>query len=165
MALTKTLESERGRHTGNTRFAGSWRKGQFSRLLLSLPSVSAGYPATQWRCTHIYHVFADTITRKPRADRRTDERRVPLFVPAVWTDDGVRREEENLEKYHGHEIKRNGRFSSPCPYLPSPDRRKRQTMPGGWKSDRTRGEDISQTERKEAGRERERERERGVFNL
>lgn len=112
MALTKALESERGQQTGNSRFAGSWSKGQFSRLLLSLPSISNGYPAVQWQ--HPYRDFADTIART----------RFFFFYscrPKRMME--LRRKGENLEKYHDREIKRNGRFAFPVPSITRPGRK------------------------------------------
>jgi len=149
---------KRGWHTGNTRFAGSQRKGQFSRLLLSLPS--AGYPATQWRHTYI------TISRiqsheKPRADGRTDERRpLFLFLPfgRMMEFDGKRRIWKNITATRSNEM--DGPLLIPRAFhlrIGEKDRR------SGWKErPDARRRHKRGGERKRAEEERERE---SIFNL
>lgn len=68
----------------------------------------------------------------------------------------LRRKEENLEKYHGREIKRNGRFASHPPLLPS------SGLPEKKTDDRDERETGSARRR---WKDRDGKKERDVFNL
>lgn len=123
MALTKALKSEKEQQTGNSPFVGLWRKGQFSRLLLT--SFHIEWISSSTIVASVYRDFADTIARKA-ACGRMGGRFFFFYSCRDWTN-GTSTKRKRIWK-NITIVRSNGMDGPLFSFLPSSSRGERQMV-------------------------------------